>query len=107
MNEYVCLFIGFIFGIIVSIIIKKICNCRSVSRNRNRGSLIVRRRRLQNVQIMPQQTDLQIYDTDSDSDVDSDVDTNSYSITIDDNLEETKGELEETKEILVRIAQNV
>ena len=88
------------FGIIVAMIIKIICNCKSVGGNRNRGSLILRRRRLQTVQIIPQPINSNLQNSDSDSD----SDTDKYSITIDDELEETK---EETKENLSRIPQNV
>lgn len=81
MNNYAWLFMGFMFGIIVSIIIMMACNCKIV--RRNRGSMIVPRRTLQTNQIIA---------------VPSDSDISDYSISID---EETK------EEIHVRVAENV
>ena len=91
MNNYGWLFIGFMFGIILAIIIKIVFNCKIVRRNRN--TMIVPRRRLQTVHVIPQP----LYS-------DTDTDSVNYSISIDENNEETK---EQPQNINIRIAENV
>ena len=82
MNKYGWLFIGFMFGIIVAIIIKIVFNCKSVRRNR-RNAIVPRRT------IIVTHKNL----------IDSDSDNNSnYSISIE---EESKEELH------VRMAENL
>ena len=88
MNNYLWLFIGFMFGIITSIIFKIICTNKNKNRRRNRGNMIVPRRTV----IITHEN---LISSDSDSD--------KYSISVEE--EETK---EETKEEpCIRIAEIV
>lgn len=93
MNNYVWLFIGFMFGfmfeIIISIIIKIVCTCKIFKRNQNRGTLIIPRRYLQTFHIIPQNI--------------TSISSDDYSISIDETDEDSK---EENQNIDIRISEN-
>lgn len=91
MNNLICLFIGFMLGIIVSIAFKFICS-RNSRRRQRVGNMIVPRRTIQI-------TSGPIYlDTESESD--------NYSISVEeDTLEESKEESK--KELSIRIPEIV
>lgn len=100
MNKYIYLLLGFLCGIIVSIIFKVICQCKTRRKNRQTITMMRHRREINNIEVLPKIHALSIPKIIEHNNTENN-DNVSLDYTVSDDDDETK------EDIHIRIAQNV